>query len=139
MASYYSDFIIKNRLSEEELLDEWSDLVCRNDFMLINEDGYDFIVMKNSYVLYDSNHDATDYYYDSEDYDSEEAAESAHDADTKWFGLFHTRVKEAAETKIQVKKLETKQKEEAKQAKLAQEETERRRVRYKSLKLEFGD
>lgn len=135
MASYSSDLLIESRLDEEELLQKWSQILCDNEFMLINETGYVITIMKNSYVLYTSGWSVLcDYCYNLDDEDSEEAYE----ADYKRITELESTAQALAKNKIKAKKEIEKQKEDEKNKKLTTEALNKRIVQYEKLKQEFG-
>jgi hypothetical protein len=138
MGSYSSDLEMKNRLEEDELLEMWSNLKSKYTFMGPNEAGYEFVLMKGKYIIFDEIGGMADHYYEYlDDFEEDEGANEAYEADQKWFKEFSAKLETATQEKIAAEKQRRSDKEQAKRAEKEEKEKQRRKVEFEKLKEEF--
>lgn len=72
MASYSSDFEVRNHLSEDELVRAWAEYLYQNMKLRFNESGYEFHIFENGVKVWEGDSAVWDgeyrYEYDSEEY-----------------------------------------------------------------------
>ena len=127
MATYQSDHEVYAELTEEELIERWSEYLFKNMNLDCNEDGYTFWIFKDGTQII--NQSSTCWLYDEEGNENKEEIETTNNLQQKAQTL-------AKEKNERAKAAKAKAEEEANRKRTEYEKL-RRAAEYEKLKKEF--
>lgn len=134
MASYSSDFIFKNHLTREELIEEWALVLFKNATLDYNEEGYEFRIFNNGVNVYAEYGVCCDLCDRVDNPTEEQERNFTEDIDD-----IHIKAVQGAKTLCEIDKKQREQEKLEKQAKELLEAQAQRKAQFEKLKQEFGN